>query len=536
MPDNFYENKTTVLAAPLAISHIVRTLRAYLPVIALSIGAVMVGYLILAIAIYVLFPSQAVTSLRFRIDFKGADLGQYPNGTKFSSAEIITAPVLLKAYEANDLGRFTTFADFTKAVFVLESNSAHDSLSRDYQSRMSDPKLMPVDRDRLQRDYESKLASLSKDQYSINYLRPSRIRSVPESVARKVLHDILRQWAEFVTKEQHVLEYQVALLSPSAVGTQVEAGYDPIVATQMLRGHVMRVIGNIQTLRKIPAADLVHTRKEGLALVDLGTRLEDILRFQLDPLVQSIAGSDLLTNRAATIHFLEAQLAYDERQLDGYHDVVEAARQAVSLYMSGRGVGSVPETRTGEARPASPSSGAPAEVLMPQLSDSFLERIVMMTTSTADITYRKTLTENYRQAAINVIPMQHAVAYDRAVLDVVRSAGNGGRSSSITREMLDRQLMATRDEVRRTVVQVHEIHAAVSRNMNPSTQLLSLIGVPATRHERSIGVKKLALYGILTGFIALPIIVILCLLHNRVREEEAAEASITHPTAVESTG
>ncbi|HEX6641755.1 MAG TPA: hypothetical protein VF215_11615, partial [Thermoanaerobaculia bacterium] len=97
------------------------------------------------------------------------------------------------------------------------------------------------------------------------------------------------------------------------------------------------------------------------------------------------------------------------------------------------------------------------------------------------------------------------------------------------------QLAETREELRRIVVNVHEIHRVVSRNMNPSTELLSLIGVPATRFERSIGLKKLALYGILTCFIALPIIVVLCLLHNRVREEEAAERSVSVSGAAEST-
>lgn len=533
MPDDYYENNRSASAAPLAISHIIRTLRIYSPVIALSLATVMVGYLILAIAVYVLSPSQAVTTLRFRVDFQGADLGQYPNGTKFSGAEIITTPVLLKAYDANDLGRFTTFADFTKAIFVLESNTAHDSLSLEYQSRMADPKLMPVDRERLQREYESKLASLSKDQYSINYLRPGKFKSVPESVARKVLHDILREWTEFVAKEQHVLEYNVALLSPSAVGTNLEAGYDPIVATQMLRGHVMRVNGNIMTLRSIPAADLIHTKKERLGLVDLGTRLEDILRYQLDPLIQAIAGSNLLTNRTATLQFLEAQLAYDERLLASYQETVNTAQQSLAMYMSGRGIGAVAaESRPAEARPDGLSG--PQGTLVPQLSDSFLERVIQMTTNTADVAYRKALTENYRSSALKVIPMQHAVDYDRAVLEVVRSARPG--STSITYESVNQQLIATRAEVRGIVTQVHEIHAAVSRNMNPSTQLLSLIGVPATRLERSVGFRKLALYGILTCFIALPIIVILCLLHNRVREEQAAEASLARPTVIESTG
>lgn len=528
MPEDFYEKPTDLQDPPVAISHIVRTLRAYLPVIALSLGAVMVGYLILAVAIYVLSPSQSVTTLRFRLEFTGAENGQYPNGTKFSSAEIITTPVLLKAYNANELGRFTTFADFTKSVFVLESNTAQDALSLEYQSRLSDPKLGPVDRDRLQREYESKLASLGKDQFSLNYLRPSRVRSIPEVVVRKTLHDILSEWADFVSKEQHVLEYRVALLSPSEVAaTPVVPGGDPIMATQLLRASVMRVQANIDAVRRIPAADLVHTEHDQAGLFDLAVRLEDVLRFRLDPLVESIAGSALLTNRPGTIRFLETQVAYDQRSLDALHQRAEAARHALEIYM-----GAV----TKEGTPSADGTMAqPTEVGTPVLSDTFLDRLIQMSSNIADLAYRKQLTEAYREDSLRVVPLEQAVAYDNAVLDVVRRAGNGG-SSNLSREAVDQQLASMREELRTIVVHVHEIHKVVSRNMNPSTQLLSVVGVPATRFERSIGMKKLALYGILTCFLALPIIVVLCLLHNRIREEEAAERSMTSVShAVEST-
>jgi hypothetical protein len=532
MPDDFYES-TDLQDPPVAISHIVHTLRAYLPVIALSLAAVMVGYLIVAVAIYVLSPAQSVTTMRFRLEFTGADQGQYPNGTKFSSAEIITTPVLLRAYEANDLGRFTTFVDFTKSVFVLESNTAQDTLSLEYQARLSDPKLSPVDRDRLQREYESKLASLSKDEFSLNYLRPSRVRSIPEVVVRKTLHDILTGWADFVSKEQHVLEYRVALLSPSEVMTAPPiAGSDPIVATQMLRASVMRVLYNIEAMRRVPAADLVRTSKEQLSLFDLAARLDNVLRFGLDPLVESIAGSSLLTNRASTIRFLETQLAYDQRQLDAQRQRAESAKQALAMYMSGRTMEEISEN--GMAPRAAPGQSTTNETVMPQLNDSFIDRIIQMTSNAADLSYRKALSEDYRESSLRVVPMQQGVAYDRAVVEVVRSATPSG--SALTRQAVDQQIAATREELRRVVVNVHEIHRVVSRNMNPSTELLSLIGVPATRFERSIGMKKLALYGILTCFIALPIIVVLCLLHNRVREEEEAERSVSVPGAVESTG
>jgi hypothetical protein len=529
MPDDFYE-KPALQDPPVAVSHIVRTLRAYLPVIALSLAAVMVGYAILAVAIYVLSPSQSVTSLRFRVEFKGADQGEYPNGTKFSSAEIITTPVLLKAYQANDLDRFTTFADFTKSIFVLESNIVQETLNLEYQSRLSDPKLTPVERDRLQREYESKLASLSKDEFSLNYLRPSRVRSIPEVVVRKTLHDILTEWADFVSKEQNVLEYRVALLSPTAVSQQSKSeGLDPIVATQMMRAVMDRVQGNIENLRRVPAADLIHTKGETeLSLIDLATRVEDIVRFKLDPLVQDIAASNLLTDRPSTIRFLEAQLAYDQRTLDIFRERTEAARNALALYM-----GTQPEV--GDITPVPTNSSQQQNgSVMPLLQDSFVDRMMQLASNSADLGYRKTLTEEYRESAIRVAPLEQYVAYDQTILDTVRRNAGGG--APMTRQAVDQQLAVMRTDLLGIVHNIHEIHGAVSRNMNPSTQLLTLIGVPATRFERSIGVKKLVLYGILTCFIALPIIVVLCLLHNRIREEEEAERSVSGvPGAVQST-
>jgi hypothetical protein len=49
---------------------------------------------------------------------------------------------------------------------------------------------------------------------------------------------------------------------------------------------------------------------------------------------------------------------------------------------------------------------------------------------------------------------------------------------------------------------------------------------PITRVERSQNIVKLALYGVLFLLLSLPVIVVLCLLHNRVRQEEASEGYI----------
>lgn len=512
---------------PISVSHLVRTLGAYLPIITLTMLAVAVGYVIVAATVYVLTPSQRLTSLPFRLEFEGADRGEYPNGTKFSSAELVSTPILLRVYEANNLKRFMRFTDFTRSIIVLESNRAQEELARDYQARLSDPKLTAVDRDRIQREYQLKLDSLSKDQYSINYIGTTESATVPETLVRKVLHDVLREWAEYVSKEQHVLEYRVAVLAPDIVAAPTAGVTNPIIATQILRSNILRVGQNINSIRGIPSSELARTA-DGLSLDDISFRLEEIVRFRLEPLVHRIAAAGL-DNRGETMRFLESQLAYDERQLDTRRGYAESLQQTLAIYMNGTEV-----TPKEEATPNKPAAGGPGpETVVPQLSDSFIDRLIQFTATAKDTEYRQKVADDYRKAAVGIVPAEEAVAYDRSVVTAVRSASGG---DNMSRELVEQQIGGTRAEVRALVVKVHEIYKTLSRNLNPSKELVTITGTQTTRVERALSIKRLALYGVLTCLIALPIIVLLCLIHNRVREEEAGDdVIVTSPGAIEST-
>jgi hypothetical protein len=514
---------------PVSISHLVHTLRKYLPVIALGMATVTVGYVIIATAAYLLVPAQHVTTQSFRLDFKGAERGEYPNGTKFSATEIVSAPILLKVFDQNNLGRYVTFAEFSRSMVVLESNRSLENLMRDYQARLSDPKLVSIDRERIQREYEGKLASISKGQYALHYMRKTRGKDIPELLVRKALNDVLTEWAEFVANEQHVLEYRVAVLSPDVVAATQIDGKNPVINVDILRAKVQRVKHNIEKLRSLPAADLVRTQRDSLSLNDMSIRLDEIVRFRLEPLAnRSIAAG--LDDRGETLRFLESQLSYDQRQLEVQQGITEANRRALALYLAGK---SAPEASL--ATPGQPSGTAPAganpETVMPQLSDSFLDRLIQMTSNTSDSLYRQFLTDRYRDASLLVVPLQEAVAYHEGLLAFVRSGASGDRIDQAT---VDQQIAATREEVRVLVTKMHEVYKALSRNLNPSTELIARTGVPTTRVVRAISIKQLAMYGILTAFLALPLLIFLSLLHNRVREEEDAE-EVVRPEVMERT-
>src|SRR5258708_2814058 len=234
MPDAHHAEVVEVVDRPLSISHFMHTLQAYAPAILLSSAAVAILYVILGVAVYVFSPTQRLSSQQFRLDFEGASEAKYPNGIKFSSSALSLTPILLKVCQDDHLDRFTTCPDFSRSLFVLEANLDYERLAGEYQARLADPRQSAIDRERVMREWQSKAASIAKNDYSLNWLRTRDTAGVPESVVKKVLLDTLRGWARYAVNEQHVLKYRLTVFSPQIIGP-ADANGELIVAIQELR-------------------------------------------------------------------------------------------------------------------------------------------------------------------------------------------------------------------------------------------------------------------------------------------------------------
>jgi hypothetical protein len=231
-----------------------------------------------------------------------------------------------------------------------------------------------------------------------------------------------------------------------------------------------------------------------------------------------------------TNHFLPPQPAYARRRLPGAEANVTAARDALSLYANDR-----PSGETSSAAAALPRSSAAkgeAETVMPQLNDTFLDRLVSLAKQATESDYRQRLIKQYQDAAVSTVPLEQAVAYEQQVLDQMKhgSGANAPRSDEAT---VRAEIDSATAEVRTLIVKINEIYRLLSNNLNPSTQLFALAGTPTSRIERTRTLSRLTLYGLLLLLLALPAIVLSCLLHNRVREEEAAQRTVTRATSEE---
>jgi len=496
-----------------------RTLSRYRNAILLTLTAVALACLLGSLAAYLLQPTHRVTTMEFRLDFQGAERGQYPNGTKFSTADITSTPVLMSVYNANDLKRFTSFTEFSRSVYILETNRALERLFLEYQTKLADPKLTPPDRERLEREYQLKRESIVRSEFSVNYVSHTAAGSVPRSLADKTLNDILAGWANYAAKEKGALNYAIPVVTDNILDPRLLQGDDLIITADILRTRINTILRNIDDLLRIPGASVLRTKKDNISLFEISVRLTDTLRFKVAPLLIRARSAGAV--KPGTIAFLQSQLTHNEQTGATSAARAQALRDSLNLYMQR-------EQSTEERSPFAAqqpgmqqNTGQSRDVVMPQINESFIDRLLELSTHDRDFEYRQELVDKITNEALRTLPFESEAAHYRTLLESVRQGGTGGGDPADP--ALRMQLQSIFDDARAAVGQVNEIYRLLSEGLNPSTVLYTVTRPPMRRVERDLPPSRLALYSALIFGASVPVTILACLLHNRIREEEKLE-------------
>lgn len=497
---------------PVSVSHLVGVLRAYAHVIFLSAVAVGFAYALVALLIYILAPSIRVVTQPFRLDFPRAAEGKYPNGLKFSTAEILSTPILTKVYNETQFGRFMTFRDFTSAIYITESNPEYDKLQREYLARLSDPKLSSVERQQLERDFADKTSALSKNQYSLSFAAPHGTKRVPDDVIFRALSQILASWSDWAQTKGQVTSYDTNVLSPGILDD--EPSENLVVSIRILIKKLSQVLDNLDQISILPSAALTRT-SDHMSVLELQIKIEDLIRFKLEPMVP-LARATRAPNDPYTLRFVQTQLAFDQRQLQSYQDRVDAIRNAIAVYTNQRAASI--EVPSAVPPRATPEKG-PTETVMPQLNETFIDRLATILNQSADVAYRQKMVDEMRRVLSDMVPIQEAVRYDQELL---REVTTPAPPSGISEADLRIQIGQVRSQAKVLVAKLNEIYTIVSHNLNPETYLYTATAAPTTMVYRSMSIARLGLIGIVVVLLSIPVIILFCFIHHRMKEEEQA--------------
>lgn len=238
---------------------------------------------------------------------KGEKTFSYPDGTEFSTADLISPSVLNEVYRECKLQERMPENDFQKIFMVVNSDIERTLLDAEYREKMAKRNISLVDLRRLQDEYTSKINALPKNRFSV-----MMNAEVPFSFleAQNILSKIPVIWFK---------QYSV-LHSEPLPPVENLAAYDPASITgdllQLERAYLY--CRNLQQHCKQLDAQLAKNRnfavETGETLRDLQHDLQQLERFELSLLRQYIQCNAKLQQPADKL-FVQSRVSHIRQEL-----------------------------------------------------------------------------------------------------------------------------------------------------------------------------------------------------------------------------
>ena len=195
---------------------------------------------------YLTQPVRWTAFLEFRPTFEGAEIGKYPNKLPFAPSDVTDPSVLDQVFEKNKIQEFCSLNDFRSAFFVEQRSPELQLIDFDYQSRLADPRLTAVDRQRLQDEYRARRAG-APTQYGLTFVRPAACKAMPAPIALKVLDEVLLTWATDSEFRRGVLKERVRVLTPAVLDVALVGNRSLFIRANLIWTNIDRVIQHHQS-------------------------------------------------------------------------------------------------------------------------------------------------------------------------------------------------------------------------------------------------------------------------------------------------
>ena len=473
------------------------------------------GFAILALisAVYFTQESEYVAKQQFKLQFTGADQNQYPNGMMFSTADILSTEVLNKVYSQNGLERYMTFADFKGGLAIYQENDRLRLLEYDYSQKLSEKNLSMDNRQRLEQEYLEKKKALMTPVYSLVFVQGGSMASMPNDLAAKALQDILAEWALYADRVKGAGMYQLELVSPNVLQKEAIDAEDYLVATDMLRLMIQRVLKDLGALSGLPGAKVAKVAVGGASINDLKYRLQDLEQFKLKLLLGLIRQTSVSKYPEITMAYLKNQLFDLNLRKDQTAANVAIYENSLNQYITktrGAEFGPVQsELQQGQATQGNLFGNIPA--MIPQFGESFLDSLVQMAQQNSDALFRQNLTKQAIDAALEKVDLEYQAKFyedmspkilNRANLpDNMQREEDEGFLSAVL-ERIDKNQQEVFDGLMATIQDMNLIYESLSKsNLNPESTLYSTTSPTLFSVQKPISVKRLVMMAVLGMFL-----------------------------------
>lgn len=226
------------------------------------------------------YDSSRYYSVVLGLNYPQAAQGKYPNGSDFSTSDIVSSTVLEKVWSENRLGeKGIKLADFQRSFTAIPFTGELNFIETKYRTMLAVKNLSRVDIEKMEVDYKAEVAQASTK--SIKLVLDSRGENYTTSQASKILNDVAFAWSNVAIEKLGVLRTPI---TDSLVLNGEIKQESPIVIVNYLNDVVDRAHKIIEIMRSDPSSNVYRDEKTGANLAGLGTKLTEISHYQIDHL------------------------------------------------------------------------------------------------------------------------------------------------------------------------------------------------------------------------------------------------------------
>ena len=458
------------------------------------------------------------SELSFSLDFKGVSLGQYPNGSRFSTNDIISIPVLRKVYKDNSLEKyFSDFNEFQNTLSVYRYDFRLTILRAEYAGKLSEKKLTVEDRDKLEQEFKRKQEDiLSNSDFNLVMTAQNKLKQLPSELTNKVLRDILKIWLNNAEKDKGINRYKISLVTNNVISKSDIENLDYIVGIDLLRETISKLKSDIEKVSKLPGGKTIRIQSDNTetSLADIEFKVNFLDTYELQPLIGAIRTYGITKEGPLSVIYLKTKLYQLERDQIAIMASRKVYANSLNEYQN-----DINQISDGSIPVKKSSGGA---TIIPQFDGTFFDKIVSMAQQDANTIYRQDLNDKEISTALKSISLNKEIDYYKTLSDAFdkfKKEKQNSKDLTTAENFIKEQQLKIYNSVIDLIRQNHEFYNKINEyTLNLQSQYYNINSF-TVKTTSTLSVKKVIIVMILLWVLLEVVLIVGVLLGNKMSED-----------------
>lgn len=404
-----------------------------------------------------------------QFSFTGVQEGEYPDGSAFSSSDLLSPVVLRRVYDANRIADHAlSRAEFAEALSISLHAPNREFVVQRFRNRLDDDRLTSAEIQELEEEFRLALDQASRGQARVSLTLHAgplpRGGMLPEPVAHKVLLDIPRVWARYMTEEVGVFATDISLYSIDVLESSVLKNMDFLVAYDVLKDKFSLLSHNIEQLEELPNSANVRDPQTGYRLSDIRALASELEEFVLEDTLSPTLATGVSRNPHLTIRFFRNRVDELRRQRDLMQTRAERVEETLRDYnRSPQAAGG--SMQDGLVLPDGMQGGG---TTIPQFGSDFLDRLVELGSDSGDVQFRQELSRERLGYTLRAAEIESEIDRLGRLIELIeqQAAGEDAANDGVEPDELASELSDRMDGIVGSLRQLFAASSRIAERMN----------------------------------------------------------------------